>query len=330
MKAKLTDVAKRAGVGHATVDRVLNERGGVKPETAKRVLNAARELGLSRTLPSLYRKGLRFQVLLGRRELPLCTRMNEAFGRYAWQLGDNVVVERTFLDETKPDKVAAAIRQSRCNAIIVYGQEHDVIIEAIAEATSQGKPVITLASDVPTAPRFRYVGIQHYNAGRSAAFLMSRMTKPGQIVLLCDSLHYRSHAERISGFRDGLSEYSDRLKVVDVIESQGREAATVHALNTTLRTNQITGIYNAGASDVIVEQVTLQGGPGEAPTVIGHDLTADSERMLQNGQMTVVIDQNPELQAQKAMRILAVRFGIIDDATEIPVVPFTIHVKDNI
>ncbi|WP_457661266.1 helix-turn-helix domain-containing protein [Sinorhizobium medicae] len=70
MKVKLTDIARRAGVGHATVDRVLNERGGVKPDTAKRVLDAARELGLARTLPKLYRNGLRFEVLLGRRDNP--------------------------------------------------------------------------------------------------------------------------------------------------------------------------------------------------------------------------------------------------------------------
>ncbi len=56
MKRKLIDVARRAGVGHATVDRVLNERGGVRPETAKRVLDAARDLGFDRKLPTLYRK----------------------------------------------------------------------------------------------------------------------------------------------------------------------------------------------------------------------------------------------------------------------------------
>ncbi len=34
-RSKLGDVAALAGVGIATVDRVLNERGGVSPETAR-------------------------------------------------------------------------------------------------------------------------------------------------------------------------------------------------------------------------------------------------------------------------------------------------------
>ena len=42
----LEALAKRIGVGVATVDRVLNERGGVSPETTRRVLQAAREAAL--------------------------------------------------------------------------------------------------------------------------------------------------------------------------------------------------------------------------------------------------------------------------------------------
>ncbi|MEK1851970.1 MAG: LacI family DNA-binding transcriptional regulator [Phyllobacterium sp.] len=50
-KIVLNDVAKLAGVGIATVDRLLNERGNVKPETALRIIRAVRQLGLQRILP---------------------------------------------------------------------------------------------------------------------------------------------------------------------------------------------------------------------------------------------------------------------------------------
>ena len=42
--ATLKQVAERAGVSRRTVDRVLNQRGAVKPETAQRVRAALREL----------------------------------------------------------------------------------------------------------------------------------------------------------------------------------------------------------------------------------------------------------------------------------------------
>ena len=41
----IADVARAAGVGVATVDRVINRRAQVRPATAQRVLQAAEALG---------------------------------------------------------------------------------------------------------------------------------------------------------------------------------------------------------------------------------------------------------------------------------------------
>ena len=40
--ATIADIARQAGVGTATVDRVLNRRPGVNAETVQRVLQVAR------------------------------------------------------------------------------------------------------------------------------------------------------------------------------------------------------------------------------------------------------------------------------------------------
>ena len=40
----MLDVARAAGVGVATVDRVINRRAAVRPQTAQRVLEAAEQL----------------------------------------------------------------------------------------------------------------------------------------------------------------------------------------------------------------------------------------------------------------------------------------------
>ena len=41
----IADIARQAGVGTATVDRVLNRRPGVNAETVQRVLQVVAELG---------------------------------------------------------------------------------------------------------------------------------------------------------------------------------------------------------------------------------------------------------------------------------------------
>ncbi len=43
--ARLADIAREAQLGTATVERVLNARGNVRPETVEKVLLAARKLG---------------------------------------------------------------------------------------------------------------------------------------------------------------------------------------------------------------------------------------------------------------------------------------------
>lgn len=55
MSATIRDVAKRAGVGVATVSRVLNNSGYARPETRERVHRAAAELGF---VPSQLARGL--------------------------------------------------------------------------------------------------------------------------------------------------------------------------------------------------------------------------------------------------------------------------------
>jgi len=56
--ATITDVAARAGVGVATVSRVLNARGGVRPSTQQRVVDAIQALNYR---PSSLARGLSLQ-----------------------------------------------------------------------------------------------------------------------------------------------------------------------------------------------------------------------------------------------------------------------------
>ena len=55
MKSKVTiqDIAEKAGVSIATVSRILNQKGVVKPSTQKKVLQAMEELQYDTTLVSV-------------------------------------------------------------------------------------------------------------------------------------------------------------------------------------------------------------------------------------------------------------------------------------
>jgi LacI family transcriptional regulator len=64
-KANAADVARAAGVSPATVDRVLNGRGGVSVEKERRVVECARRLSLDRNLSVRPTRLLRIAALIG-------------------------------------------------------------------------------------------------------------------------------------------------------------------------------------------------------------------------------------------------------------------------
>ena len=62
-RTRFIDIAKKADVGIATVDRVLNERGSVSERTTKIILEAARELQINRLLPQTNRRRLYVEAI---------------------------------------------------------------------------------------------------------------------------------------------------------------------------------------------------------------------------------------------------------------------------
>src|SRR6516225_1853204 len=62
VKVRITDVAREAGVSTATVDRVINERPGVKERTRRRVMDAAQRLGYLDAAVTVSRLGPRSRL----------------------------------------------------------------------------------------------------------------------------------------------------------------------------------------------------------------------------------------------------------------------------
>ena len=132
----MEDVARRAGVGLSTVDRVLNERGSVSVAAERRVIQAARELGLRRLLPVPHARQLRIEVMLVPSVTPFMRRLTEAMEQVAVTLDRSIVVLRSGIDMRDPAFVASRIGGSQADGIIIYCEEHPANVAAIAAVTA--------------------------------------------------------------------------------------------------------------------------------------------------------------------------------------------------
>ena len=206
-KIKIQQVAEKAGVSIATVDRVLNQRPGVRESTADRVREAIRSLNyqpdrlaarLARS--SHYRFG--FILPIGHnlfiRDLEREIRSN----------AERLVQERINVDLMHANvfsgnELASFLEQidESYDGLGVIALDHPAVRDAIDNLVSRGTRVVTMVSDLPGSLRHHFVGIDNVAAGRTAASLLGRFTgkRAGKIGLLVGSLALRDHAERKSG-----------------------------------------------------------------------------------------------------------------------------------
>jgi LacI family transcriptional regulator len=301
-------------VGTATVDRVLNERGNVSVDVADRVLAAAKGLNLRRVLPGTYRRTLRVEVLLARPELPLIERMGTEFAMLAHRVDRSVIIQRTRLKTDAPDLMASHIDRAQADGVILYAQSHPAIEAAIGRATSAGKAVITMISDIPRSARLAYAGIDHIAAGRTAGFLINRMAGVGgHILVLCNHFSFQSHEGRVGGLTAFLEEHAAGRFFIEIIEGRDDNDLSERRLRAALKSCPDTvAVYNAGAANRAVAGALADRATRWPPIFVGHELTRFTRPMLQSGVMTMVIDQNPEQQARFALDVLMHHFGNAD------------------
>lgn len=336
-KARLTDIANEAGVGLATVERVLNERGNVRPATAEKVVLAAKRLGYQRLIPNLYRGSIRIEVVMVRPETPFFARLNRAFERISASLDHSITVNRTFVDESDPKKIAAHILNPniRRHGLVVVAVDHPQIAESLRAVRQAGVEVVQIVSYTGGAQGV-FVGIDNYAAGRTAGFYMSKMLRrtEGSVLAICHSWAYQIHKERIRGFSDHLlAAQNPGIGFTEVIFGGDDDLRTAEIVAAALRREKsVTGIYNAGGANEGVGSA-LQRLPEEARkniVWIAHELNDQSRRFLKSDLMTLVLDQAPETQARRSLDTVLYRLGVIDVEPIADAVPFLTYTAENI
>ena len=332
-KATLRDIAELAGVGTATVERVLNGRGGVRAEKIERILVAAKTLGYGQRILSKHRSVVRIEVILVRPETNFYKRTNIAFERIAASLDKSVVLHRTFARENSPADFAhyVAHPKFRRSALIVVTPSHPDIMSNVRSVAKSGIPVIQIMAH--PAHELPYVGIDNYSAGRTAGYYMSLLTakRSGSIIAHCHGSTYENHRERIRGFSDYLLENNDdECRFTEVAFNLDDENLAMELLIDSLeRDQQISGLYTAGGDNVAVSKV-LRKYASRRIHWIGHELTDHTRACLKEGVMSFVLDQSPEVQARRAIDLIMKELGLIEVEVSTDPVRFLTITPENI
>lgn len=294
------DIALQAGVSVATVDRVLNQRAGVRQHTQRRVAQALAELERQSAQVGLVGRKFLIDVVIQapdrftqvaraalERELPA---LQPAIFRSRFHLAELTPVSTLV---TTLDSIAA--RGS--HGVLLKAPDLPEVVAAVQRLHVRGIPVITLVTDLPTSQRLAYVGMDNRAAGQTAAYLMGEWLGDGNgvggngtgVVVSLSSNRFRGEEEREIGFHQALRERYPALKVHEISEGFGLHSATARLLGEKLKQwPDAVAVYSVGgANAAIIEAFERQG--RACRTFIGHDLDADNLRLLRQGRLSAVL-----------------------------------------
>jgi LacI family transcriptional regulator len=313
MRITLKDVAEIAGVSLATVDRVVNDRPGVREKTVAKVKAAIAQLDWRPDHFAVHLSrgtSYRFCFLLPTGNNTFMQQLGAQIERAGEYLKDQrVVVETRQVDVFDPDALAEALEQVNgdVNGVGTIALDHPIVNAAINDLVGRGVPVVTLVSDAPRSSRLHYVGIDNPAAGRTAGSLMGRFlgARKGKIGVIAGSLGLRDHAERQFGFQQVMNAEYPQIAVLPARE--GRDDVELNRALTSkllVEHRDLVGLYNIGAGNRGIAAALEESGRAKDIVFIGHELTEHSRKFLLKGTMDAVIDQAPGHEARSACRVL--------------------------
>ncbi len=252
-KPTTKDLAKAAGVSLATVDRVLNGRGGVRQTTVERVNDAIRTLGYVRDISAAnLARSTEYKLvfLLSDHDDEFTNMIHDAIG----EANVSMAHERTSITIIRvpandPHRIALHIDElssDNVNGVAIMAPETAQVRDAILRLDARGIAVVAFVSNQPNAHNAYFVGINNEAAGRTAGELLARFIgeRQGTVLVVTETMQSRDSLERRLGFDSIMAEYAPQLRIHPSMETYADADRTEKIITAALHNNpNIVGIY---------------------------------------------------------------------------------------
>ncbi len=301
-----------AGVSRGTVDRVINNRGSVNEETARRIREIAKSMGYKPNKAGIalaaQKKKLRLGVIVFGTGNPFFQALLNGVSEKAEELAEydcTVLIRLTAYDADAQLRAIDELVAEGIHGLVLTPYVDDLIVERINSLADEGIPVITTNTDITGSRRLAYVGSDYFAGGRTAAGLM-RLVTAGQanIGIITGSSQVLCHTERVAGFHHVLKSYPN-LHVLDMLKNHDDEFESYEVTRYLLKQYpEINALFFAAAG--------LSGGCRAVNAmnrtkdmhIICFDAECSVPDMLQNGLVCATISQQPRRQGALPLELL--------------------------
>jgi LacI family transcriptional regulator len=325
----IREIARQAGLSTATVDRVLNDRGNVRPSTVREVHQAIKDLDRQQAQVRIGGRSFMIDIVMQAPER-FSTAVREALEAELPSLHPAVVRSRFHFRETSTPgeltRILDRIAQRGTQGVILKAPDVPEVAAAVGRLAAAGVPVVTLVTDLPHTARLAYVGIDNRAAGATAAYLVQQWLgdRPGSVLTTISRGSFRGEEERDMGFRSAMRRASPGRPLVEVTDADGLDATQRDLVLRALeRDRDIVAVYSMGGGNLATLDAFDALGRSCA-VFVAHDLDHDNTRLLRGRRLSAVLHHDLRQDVRRACQlVMRAHKALPDDG---PVLPSAIQV----
>ena len=302
-------IAELCGVSRGTVDRALNGRGRVNPDTAAAIQEMAEKLG--------YEPNPAGKALAARKNKPvvgvvISSEGNPFFDEVLHGMEDaakeykiygfQVVYHRMKGYSVEKQLNLLADIQGGINALIINPINDPLIANKLNEMVDAGIFVITVNNDLEGTKRHSYVGSDYFNGGVTAcALLQALIGDTAQIGIALGDRHVFGHALRLDGFRYRMQSVP-RFQLIDIIEHEDDDFLAYDLTRQLLSKHpEVNAIASLAAGVYGICRAVMQLPVEKRPVIIAFDSVPTTVEMMEQGIIKATIYQHPYRQGHLSL-----------------------------
>ena len=338
------DLANIAGVSRATVDRVLNDRKGVKQKTVDKVNAAIQQIGFVRNISAANLakgKNYRFMFVLPKSgDLFLAEILRHIKEAQASSASDMTWTTVHHVDENDPHEIAAflaTLSPEEFDGVAIMAPQTPQVRDAIMRLQQRGVPALPFISNQAISGQaisgIDWVGIDNTAAGETAATLLGRFVHApkGKVLVIAETMQSRDSLERRRGFDRVLNSAFRHLEALPSLETYGSDERARSIISAALaNTADIVGLYvlasEARAPVAVLTEISVK----RHIVILAHERTPFTETALREGVLDAVITQDTGHLVRSAIRKLRAKTDMRDTLRSQERIRVEILLKTNI
>lgn len=309
-RTTIKDVAKRAKVSRATIDRVIYERGYVSEEKRKAVLKAIEELNFTpnRAAQALATSKRRtIAIIYPTAEQYFWNEVEngiEAAAREYENSGLTVVkhrIDKFDIEEQK--RLLEHVIHDGVDGVAIAPAHPSKLNALISQLSDRNIPVVTFNHDAPKSRRLSYVGQDLPRSGELAADLMALfLQNRGKVAIL---RHRAGVLEREFGFIKEIEREYPGIEIIGHFNYKQSEEKAYELTQKVCKDNpDLDGLYVTNVNVFVVGRAVRELSPAKKIRIVGFDMTEETEQFIRDGIIDAIIKQEPFRQGYEPVRIL--------------------------